>query len=451
MDHPTSPLVEPATRERLSIRRAGLLSSIFFGASVTEAVSVHLLPLTLALSTRDPVIITLVLAINPAFGFIAQPLVGVLSDHVWTRFGRRAVFVIVSGPIIAASLLWIPFSSSFELLVVTVVVLQFFQDVVNGSDQPLLADLAPPEQRTSTLGLVKSAENVGFLLVLSAGMPLVESYAKAHGEHRYGLPLYAAAAGCQIVFVALAALCLDEQPIPRQPRPRLSAARYVADFLHQPMLPRIAAAYFLRAFARTAVVGSAALYARHTLQMSEQEYGASWGLMPLIALVSGVPLGWLAERYAKQRVLQLAFTMLIAASGIGYCFGSAAGLTAAALVFGIGDMLLEVTHKAFMSEYYPADLIGQLSGAVNCFYAAGRTAALITVGWCVKLTNPTLDWASLPEDAQVNYGVIWLIASAAAAAGITLLTFTRDYRHEARTQRKGPHEWDCPSDRVPRR
>ncbi|MDC0936266.1 MFS transporter, partial [Pirellulales bacterium] len=172
MDLSSLSLVEPATREKLSLRRAGVLGSIFFGASVTEAVSVNLLPLTLALYTRDPNLIFWVLAINPAFGFIAQPLVGLLSDHVWTRIGRRAVFLVLAGPIVACSLVMIPYAGSFALLVAVVIVLQFFQDVINGSDQPLLADLVPPEQRTFALGLVKSAENTGFMLVLFFGMPM---------------------------------------------------------------------------------------------------------------------------------------------------------------------------------------------------------------------------------------------------------------------------------------
>jgi MFS family permease len=433
MDLPPTPLAEPATREKLKPGRAGVLCSIFFGASVTEAVSVNLLPLTLALYTRDPNLIFWVLAINPAFGFIAQPLVGVLSDHVWTRIGRRAVFLIVAGPIVAGSLLAIPYVGTFTALVLVVVVLQFFQDVINGSDQPLLADLVPPEQRTFALGLVKAAENMGFLLVLFVGMPMVEAFRESQGENQYGLPLYLTAALCQLLFVVLAAFFLREQPIARQSRPRLSVGRYVSDFFHQPMLPRIASAYFLRAFARTAVVGSVALYAHHTLQLSEQEYGASWGWMPFIALTAGIPLGLAAERYAKHRVLQLAFMLLIAGCALGYTSAGMRGLAVAALVFGIGDMLLEVTHKAFMSEYYPADLIGQLSGAVNCFYAAGRTAALIVVGACVKLTNPTLDWNTLPEQASIDYSIIWIIASLAAVAGILVLSTTRDFRHELRT------------------
>ena len=50
----------------------------------------------------------------------------------------------------------------------------------------------------------------------------------------------------------------------------------------------------------------------------------------------------------------------IAGCGIGYSVTGMNGLLLAAIVFGLGDMLLEVTHKAWMSDHYPADLIGQL-------------------------------------------------------------------------------------------
>lgn len=436
MEPPTFSLIEPATRERLGLRRSAVLCSIFFGASVTEAVSVNLLPLTLVLYTRDPNVIFWILAINPAFGFIAQPLVGLVSDHIWTRIGRRANFLVTSGPIVAISLLVIPYLNSLLLLVLTVVVLQFFQDVINGSDQPLLADLVPPEQRTFALGLVKAAENLGFVFVLFMGMEWVEAYRQAHGETRYGMPLYATAAGCQILFVAVAALLLNEQPIQRQSRPPLTFRRYISDFFHQPMLARIAAAYFLRAFARTAVVGSVSLYALQTLHLSEQDYGSSWGLMPFIALTAGIPLGLAAERFAKHRVLQVAFSTLIAGCAAGYFAQGKTDLAIAAVVFGLGDMLLEVTHKAFMSDYYPADLIGQLAGIVNCFYASGRTAALVAVGWCVKLTNPSVDWSNTPDGASVDYRVIWIVSALAALFGIAVLATTRDLRHEARSNRK---------------
>jgi Na+/melibiose symporter-like transporter len=434
MTKPPVLLPEPATRVRLSVRRAGILFSVFFGASVTEAVSINLLPLSISLYTRDPNWIFCILAINPAFGLIAQPLTGLLSDRTWTRWGRRAVYLIVSAPLAAAGLLTIVFLDSLLWFIVVVVVVEFFQDVINGSDQPLIGDLVPPEQRTLALGLVKAAENLGFILVLFVGMPLVEAYRREQGDVRYGLPLYLAAAVCQLLFVAVAAAFLKEQPIIRQQRSRLSLKRYVTDFLDQPLLPRIAVAYFLRAFARSAVVGSVALYAHYTLRISEQEFGASWGLMPFVALTTGVPLGLMAERFAKQRVLQVAFTILITGCATGYLLRGTSGLVAASLIFGVGDMLLEVTHKALMSEFYPADLIGQLSGMINCFYAAGRMAGLVVVGQCVKLANPSVDWLSASQDAPINYDVMWLVSALAAVLGIVALSGVRDLRHEARWQ-----------------
>ena len=94
--------------------------------------------------TVDPTTIALILFINPAFGFIAQPIVGVLGDKIWTPVGRRAFFLITGAPIVAICLWFVPEARFLWHLVVLVVVYQFFQDVLWGSDHPLLADLFPP-------------------------------------------------------------------------------------------------------------------------------------------------------------------------------------------------------------------------------------------------------------------------------------------------------------------
>ena len=417
--------LEPATREPVGPFRLCVLSSIFFGVAVTEACSVNLLPLTLALLTKDPQVIFLVLAINPAFGFIAQPLAGFWSDRVWTRFGRRAVFLIVCAPLVALSLVAIPFVSSLVMVVVLVVWLQFFQDMLNGTDQPLLADLVPPAQRTVVMGVVKSFDQLGFLCVLYFGMAWVGRHEAAQGGVHFGLPLYLAAAGCQFVFVLLPAFFLGEKRIDHPPRPKLTVKRYVQDFVHQPMLPTLAVSLFLRAFTKTAVFGSVALYATQTLQLSKESFGGAWAMMPFVALVLAIPLGLAAERFAKQRVMQVAFAVVIASCLVGYFTSTIVGLTVAAFLFGFGDMLIEVTQKPFMSEHYPKDIIGQLAGCINVFFALGRTFALVFVGWCVKWVNPA-------GVEVMDYHVIWIISGVSALLGILLLQRVRDFRHEAR-------------------
>lgn len=429
--------IEPATRTPVSLRLALVLGMIFFGVNVTEACSVYLLPLTLNLFTENPFYIFLILAINPAFGIIAQPLIGVISDRVWTRVGRRAFFLIICAPVVAACLILMPHVGSLFQIVMLVIVLQFFQDLLNGCDQPLIADMVPPEQRTFMLGLVKTFENLAFFFVLFVGMRMVEGYGRSHGESHYGLPMYYTAAACQIVFVMVAAFFVGEKRIERKPRPRLTAKQYIRDFIEQPMLLRIALAYMVRAFARTAVVGSAALYATRTLLLDESQLGNSWGMFPFIAFLLAIPLGLSAERFAKHRVLQVAFAAVIVGCVIGYFSTGAIGLAAAALVFGFGDMLLEVTHKAFMSDHYPADMIGQLAGAVNIFYAVGRTAALVVVGFAVKRANPEVDFDNAGSAQFVDYHMIWVISAIAAIIGIAILSSVRDFRHAAKTGQPG--------------
>ncbi|NNE33760.1 MAG: MFS transporter [Rhodothermales bacterium] len=433
-------VVEPATRERVTLRLAFILCCLFLGTAITEASSVYVLPLTIERFTPNPLYIALILALNPLFGIIAQPLAGLISDRIWTPLGRRAFLMIVSAPIVALALLFVPYASVLWHIVLLVVVIQFFQDILYGSDQPLLADLVPPEQRTLMLGLVKGFENLGFLLVLYLGMKLVASYRLEYGAERYGLPMYFIAAGAQIALVMIPAFFLRERRIVRDKIERMTPARYVRDFIEQPMLLRLAAAYSVRSFTRTAVVGFVALYAVKTLGFTEDQVGSSWGIMPFVALILGIPLGLMVERFAKHRALQAGFLIIIVGSLLGYSATSPMALAGVALIFGCGDMILEVTHKAFMSDRYPADKIGQLTGAVNIFYAIGRTAALILVGAVVKAFNPDVDWKSLDSVAQIDYSVIWIVAIVAAVAGILLLHSARDYRHEARVARSDVDE-----------
>lgn len=426
-------VVEPATRKRVTVRLAAILCCLFLGTALTEASSVYVLPLTIEKFTANPLTIALILALNPLFGIIAQPLAGLMSDRIWTRVGRRAFLIIVSAPIVAVALVLVPFAASLIHIVLLVILIQFFQDILYGSDQPLLADLVPPEQRTWMLGLVKGFENLGFLLVLYVGMQFVAEYRDVFGDARYGLPMYMAAACGQIILVMVPAFFLQEQPVKRaNEEPPMTPARYVREFVEQPMLLRIALAYSIRSFTRTAVVGFVALYAVKTLGFSEDQVGRSWGLMPFVALALGVPLGLFVERFAKHRALQVGFSIIVLGCGLGWVSTSPLALAGVALVFGCGDMILEVTHKAFMSDRYPADKIGQLTGAVNIFYAVGRTAALVFVGALVRWLNPTIDWSSIESIARVDYSVIWIVASVAAIAGIVLLHWVRDYRHEAR-------------------
>ena len=79
-DNPNTFVVPPATTQRVTVRLAFILCCLFLGTAITEASSVYVLPLTIGNYTLNPFTIALVLALNPLFGIIAQPLAGPIAE-----------------------------------------------------------------------------------------------------------------------------------------------------------------------------------------------------------------------------------------------------------------------------------------------------------------------------------------------------------------------------------
>jgi hypothetical protein len=73
----STPSVQKPRPEKAPISVFVILCSIWSGLVITEGISASILPLTIKGFTNDPFVIGLILALNPFFGFIAQPLVGI--------------------------------------------------------------------------------------------------------------------------------------------------------------------------------------------------------------------------------------------------------------------------------------------------------------------------------------------------------------------------------------
>jgi MFS family permease len=424
---------------RVGWGRILIFSAIFFGLGVTEEVSNNVLPLTLKRMTdgfawsvelpfRLPVIapdgiftmgsalvIGLVLALNPFFGFVAQPLVGVVSDRVWTPVGRRAFFLILGSPIVAACLFLVPYASALWQLVVIVVVYQFFQDVLWGSDHPLLADLFPSRQRGLVGAAIGSAYQLSSVFVTRFGISWMETHEQANDGALFGAPIYWAAAACQVVLVMGLAFFLWERRLPVVSRPRLTPAQYVRDLRAQPGLVRLGWINFLRAYMSNAAGGFMVLYAVTTLGASKGDYARVMGWLPLLALVFVWQAGVMADRLPRDRLLRWSFWISAGGYVIGWFSPSLFWLAVASVITRFAWVNIEIGYKSLVSDFYPPHQVGQLAGAINIFFASGRTLALVSVGAIVGALGN-------------NYRVAWLIALTAALGTLWVLRGVRDPR-----------------------
>ncbi len=419
---------------RASAGRILLFCGIFFGLAVTEEVSNHVLPLTLHKLTASfamridlpfvgevtmgsAFVIGLILALNPFFGFVAQPLVGAISDRVWTRVGRRAFFIIVAAPVVALCLVSIPLTTMLWKVVVLVVVYQFFQDVLWGSDHPLLADLFPSRQRGLVAGALAASSQLGSVFVNRVGLAWSSRYAEAHGDERYGLPIYWTAALFQVGLVMALAFFLWERPYPPRERPRLTVRSYCTDFLQQPAMLHMGLINFIRASMFGAATGFLVLFGTQTLGSSVGEYANVIGYLPLAALVYVWIIGPVVDRVPRNLTLRAGFACAVAGYACAWLASTVTGLAVAFLIFSFAWNLIDISYKSLVADFYPREYVGQFSGAINIFFAAGRTLSVVFVGAIIGFFGD-------------DYRMAWPMAMIAGVSGLIASLALRDPRSE---------------------
>lgn len=389
-----------------------ILSSVWSGLVITEQILNNVLPLTLSSFTRDAAVIGLVLAIHPLFGFTVQPAVGILSDRIWTRLGRRAFFLVVAAPLVALFLFLIPHAHTFWQLVAVVFAFNFFQGIVWGAEHPLMADMVPPEQRTLIKAATTCVSQLTAFGFLQFGMGWFLT--------RFGLDaLYNMAAVGMIVLIALPALFLREHRVEPVPRPRLTLKRYVTDFLGEKILRRFGYLAFTQSVLLNVVTGFVVLFAVQTIALKKADFGQVWSWQSLPALFFAIPLGYWIERLPKHKALAAGYATSLVACLLGIFATNGQHLLFVAVLFGLGFVTMEVTQKPFFSEFLPKDLVGQLSGAYNVCYAFGRVAAHAGGGALISLCSN-------------NYRIIWIVSGVCCVLAFFIALSIPDRRHAAR-------------------
>lgn len=389
-----------------------ILASIWSGLMLTELVNNNILPLTVRHFTDNALVIGIILALHPAFALIAHPIVGIVSDRIWTPLGRRAFIIIVCAPVVAICLFLTPRLGVFWQFVAVVALLQLFQDILWGSDHPLMADILPPNQRTLAKAFTTGSTLVVTFLFLKYGMG---SVLPRWGEDS----LYTIAAVAQLVLVAGAAFFLRERRIIPAPRPKLTMRRYLHDIFGDRVLRRFTFLAFTHAAFLNVINGFVVLFAVQTLGLAKADFGKIWSIQTIPAIIAVVPLGLLAERIPKQWALVVGYAVALVGCVLGLMAADAGDLVPTALLFGFGALLVEVTQRPFFSEYLPPDLVGQISGAYTACFALGRASAVLLAG-------------ALAYMLDNNYRVIWGIALLFGLISLLISATLPDKRYAAR-------------------
>src|ERR1700716_1524508 len=123
----------------------------------------------------------------PLTGLIVQPIIGVLSDRTWGRFGRRRPYFLVGAVLASIALFFMPTSGTLWMAAGLLWVLDASLNISMEPFRAFVADKLAVSQRTA--GFVMQSFFIGVGASLANALPFLLSRLGVTGSTASGIPL----------------------------------------------------------------------------------------------------------------------------------------------------------------------------------------------------------------------------------------------------------------------
>jgi len=407
------------TRSRAETLKEYGITAGTLGSTSAQTVMVAVLPVLLARYARSAVWIGFAVGGEGIFALLVPYWIGYLSDHLpgklAARFGRRTFFLLVTAPVMAASMAVAPFLRGYWLIAGAALV---FFAALHGYLTPLWAlmvDEVPNERRGRVQGIrgVLHSAGIGYGLVASGLL-----YSIWHP-----LPfLLGSVLVLSMTWITLRAA----PPDPAEARPHKEVPGFGAlwkDIRQRPAVPWFLFSNALWTGAVDGIRPYFFLFAVAVIGITVAQAS-----LVLILLVVGLALGSyvvgrLGDRYDRRRLLQAGAAITGVAMLGGVFVRTLPGAVALMLVAGVGAAALIALPYPLFTSLIGEQAVGRYTGLYVVSISLGRIVAPMAVG-------AAIDMGAHVYPQLKGYPFMWPMAGLLTVAGAAALGMSG--RHQRR-------------------
>ena len=154
---------------KLNYKKTFLLGFGFFATSITWSVYNAFMPKLLSEFIVSSALIGFIMTFDNYFALFIQPAVGMYSDGIKTRFGRRMPFLMVGMPLAVIFIFLIPNYKSLATLVATILLMNLSMSLFRSPVIALMPDITPEEQRSKANSIINFMGGIGSLIAFFIG------------------------------------------------------------------------------------------------------------------------------------------------------------------------------------------------------------------------------------------------------------------------------------------
>lgn len=297
---------------------------------------------------------------------VTDPVMGSISDHTRSAWGRRRPYIALGGVATAVAFAWLftppelaSATTGIAFLLVAYLTVNTALTVLSVPHAALGGELTScPATRTRLYGARFAFANLGLVAAILVPGVVAAGITPGPGAAAHRTSLSAAAIGLILVATALVTvLATRGRDVPSR-EPALTVGGFVRSFLavlaNRPFRPLLAA-FVIGSIGRALNASTALFYYEHRLRLDESDVFLKV-LLPFTLVIAASIIGWswLAERVGRKPAATTGFFLLGLLGAVFYPLfpaGSLAGPMAAAVIGGL------LVGAAFLLDATVADVV----------------------------------------------------------------------------------------------
>jgi len=344
-----------------------------------------------------------VMTLDNIAGLFLLPLIGVWSDRVWTRLGRRRPFIVALAPISVLTFMAIPFvvrQISPELsgqtallgqpLALFMIVIGIFLLTMAGFRTPIISlmpDLTPSPLRSQANGIINLMGGVGGVIIALVGATL------------YGIDIALPfiIAGILMVVAVLMLLFFVQEPRQLTDAPEERESEEHLRALHnlrsvpaesRRSLLLLMLSIFLWFVGYNAIETFFTSYGVNVLRIKENQASLLSSVSYITFIAFAVPSGYIAARIGRRKAITIGLAVFAGLLLIGYFLPSIYVIGVALALGGCAWAMVNINSLPMVIDTSPTDAnIGAYTGF---YYIASQLAAItgpILNGFVIEKSN----------------------------------------------------------------
>jgi len=366
--------------KKLNYKKVFLLGIGFFAISVIWSIYNAFVPKMLSNFISSTTIIGFIMTIDNYFALFLQPAVGIMSDKVDTKYGKRMPFIMVGMPLSVVFIILVANYKNLPMLITFIVLMNLSMSIFRSPVVALMPDITAKENRSKANSIINLMGGIGSVIAYIVGSKLWDMDEK--------FPFYLAAILMLLSFILLFNSIKERRDVEQYEKDEEASISFIQSVKQaiknkNVLFLLLAICSYFIGFAGIETLFT--LYGEKYLGIKTSAAAFSFTFISISFLISAIPAGILGTKFGKKKTITagalgiaLSFLIIAFMSNIIYIRGMF-------LICGFFWALININSYPFVTDMAAKGKIGTFTGL---YYLTASIAAIVSpplLGFIVDL------------------------------------------------------------------